>query len=83
VTDFSAPSVWDLEIAKTERPVGRAEHFDCDRKPVEDLTENEVLGIARYEASVSKMDALCMPQASARFDQVARQGAIAFFILNS
>jgi hypothetical protein len=52
------PSVLDWEIAKTERPIGRAQHFDDDRKPVEDLTANEVLGIARYEASENKRNAL-------------------------
>jgi hypothetical protein len=49
----AASTIW-----QTERPVGRAQHFDADRKPVEDLTKNEVLGIARYEASVSKRNAL-------------------------
>jgi hypothetical protein len=56
--DFAIPSVLDWEIAKSERPVGRAEHFDCDRKPVEDLTANEVLGIARFEAFENKRSAI-------------------------
>jgi hypothetical protein len=52
------PSVLDWEIAPAERPVGRAEHFDCDRRPVEDLTQNELLGIAHFEAFENKRNAL-------------------------
>ena len=58
MTDFSVPSVLAWDVRPTEKSLGRSKHFDADRKPVEELTENEVLGIARYEASVSKRDAI-------------------------
>lgn len=52
------PSVIDWDIAKTERPVGRAQHFECDRAPVPDMTAGEAAALQRYEASVSKSNAL-------------------------
>ena len=58
MADFSMPSVIDWEIATTERPVGRAQHFDCDRAPVPDMTASEVAALERYEASESKRDAI-------------------------
>jgi hypothetical protein len=46
---------WALPSAGPQR---KEDHFAADRTPLPDLTENEVLGIARYEASVSKRDAI-------------------------
>jgi hypothetical protein len=59
VNEFFLPSVVDWDYPKDARPPqGRAQHFDVDRKPVEDLSRHEEAALQRDDAHAHARAAL-------------------------
>jgi hypothetical protein len=48
--EFSIPSVVEWDYPKDARPPQRTGHFDCDHKPLADLSGEELTALAREEA---------------------------------
>jgi hypothetical protein len=56
--DFSIPSGGDWDFAPLRGYRRKDDHFDCDRKPVPDMTRNEEGALQRNDAAARERAAI-------------------------